>query len=188
MPQAAWVDLGYVARTHGVRGTLWVHWHDAHTPLVPFPKTLQLRVPGRAPVVLEVQAHRRHKGGTLVDLTRITTMDAAQALKGAAVAVAEDALPAEAPGEVYLYRLMGARCVDESGALLGTLANIYDHGATVLLGIARKTAATPGAPPPASTEELLVPLFDDTLRRREPGAPGAPQTIVLRLLPEDATP
>lgn len=198
MPQAAWIDLGYVARTHGVRGTLWVHWHDADTPLTPFPKSLRLQSPGHPPVAHEVRAHRRHKGGTLVDLVHVTTMDAAQALKGAAVAVAEHELPKEAPGEVYLYRLMGALCRSEDGGTLGTLKNIYDHGATILLGIepawdqaaqaATAAAAADGKVPAPAADELLVPLFDDTLRRRIAATASAPQTIVLRLITEDATP
>jgi len=173
MATPAWIDLGYVARPHGVRGSLLLAWHDGEAPLQPFPPKLQLTAPQSPAVVLEVRAHRPHKGGTLVDLDGITSLDDAQRFKGAAVAVPEDAVPQEAEGEVYLYRLMGARCITPEGLELGTLSHLYDHGATVVLGL---TA-------PGRAEELLVPLLDTTLRQRLPATETSPQTLVLQLLP-----
>jgi len=172
MATPAWIDLGYVARPHGVRGSLLVQWYDGDAPLAALAQKLQLKVPQGPPVAVKVLAHRPHKGGTLVDLEGISSLDDAQRFKGATVAVPEDAVPPEPPGEVYLYRLMGARCVDPDGNLLGTLDHIYE-GATVVLGLGRADGS----------EELLVPLLDTTLRQRLPATPSTPQTLVLKLLP-----
>jgi 16S rRNA processing protein RimM len=174
MAAPAWIDLGYVARPHGVRGSLLLLWHDGAAPLQPFAPKLRLSVPQGPVVVAEVRAHRPHKGGTLVDLVGIATLDEAQKFKGAAVAVPEDAVPQEAEGEVYLYRLMGARCVATDGTELGTLEHLYDHGSTVLLGLK----------PPDQGDELLVPLLDTTLRQRLPATDATPLTLVLELLPD----
>lgn len=171
VPTPSWIAVGYVARTHGVRGSLWLHWHDAGTPLADFPSVLQLTLPSGQIQEHEVTAHRLHKGGTLVDLKRVITMDAAQALKGASVAVREQDVPIEDDGEVYLYRLMGSQCVSTEGRALGTLDAIYDHGATVVLGIG------------SGQQELLVPLLETTLRSRRPAGQNTPQVLELELLP-----
>ncbi len=179
MATNAWVDLGYVARTHGVRGTLWVHWHDTDSDLKPFPKVLQLQLAPQPAQIYTVASQRRHKGGTLIDLADVTDMDTAQRLKGAVVRVAEDALPKEAPGEIYLYRLMHAVCRSTEGHTLGTLENIYHHGASVVLGI--MPMQSDGQ---QSAEEVLVPLLDNTLKKRHPATDDAPQTLELELLPD----
>ena len=47
-----WVPLGFVARPHGVRGTLRVHWHDPIAPGTQRPDKLRLTLAGAAPRVV----------------------------------------------------------------------------------------------------------------------------------------
>jgi 16S rRNA processing protein RimM len=165
-----WVTLGYVARTHGVRGTLRLHWHDSIAQLAQFPKQLRLTLPKQAPQVFDVKTQRPNKEATLVDFTQITTMDAAAIWRGAQVDVPESALPPVPEGEVYLYRLMGAACVDLIGRPLGRLVQIYNHGSAVVLGICD-----------AAGEEHLVPLLDDTLKKVVPATDQEPLTLRLAI-------
>lgn len=151
----AWVPLGYVARAHGVRGTLRVHWHDPIDALQAMPPQLRMVPKQGAPVVLDIARHRLQADGTsLVDFDKITNLDDVAHLRGARVEVQAEHLPPAEPGEVYLYRMMGCRCVDEAGLHLGTLAHVHEHGPNVVLGIAD-----------AQGEEQLLPLTERTLRR-----------------------
>lgn len=168
MANAGWVPLGYVARTHGVRGAMILHWHDAIGELPRFPESLALTLPDAKPKIYKVTSHRPHHAATLVTLQGIDDLDVAKNLRGAQVAVPEADLPALPPGEVYLYRLMHAACEDTQGVQLGTLSHIYSHGGTVVLGISD-----------AAGEERLVPLLEHTLRSSRAPADGLPGTMVL---------
>ena len=107
------VEVGYVARAHGIRGQLRVVCHlPESTALV-----------GAAELIIGGQAHpvaeaRPVAGGFLVTLADVGDRDAAEALRGQPVALAREALEVPA-GQVLLDELIGCRAVRADGSLMG---------------------------------------------------------------------
>jgi 16S rRNA processing protein RimM len=120
------VEIGRIARAHGVRGELRValHWPDSDT-LLASPEVL-VQAPGAEPRMMRVERARRADRAILLTLAGIGDRDAASALRGASVQVRRDSLPAAAAGEFYLCDLIGARVV-EPGGEVGVVVEIKSH-------------------------------------------------------------
>lgn len=89
---------------------------------------------------------RPHQDRALLQVEGVTTMDQAEALRGAALSVARADVPLE-PGEYLLQDLIGCDVVDDaSGHLYGEVDDWQELGLQTLLEV-----STPAAP-------LLVPL------------------------------
>jgi len=109
------VEIGRVARPHGVRGELKIHLHWAGSEAL-----LQVDevLVGQAPDsrrAFAVEGARRAGKALLLKLRGIDDRDGADALRGAAVAVDRSALPALGEGEYYLCDLLGAVVIAPSG-------------------------------------------------------------------------
>ena len=115
--------------THGVRGEVRIQpWADEAAFLTRFRR---FYIDG-APV--KVRSCRVHKQMCVAALEGVEDVNAAMALKGKVLFIdREDAhLPA---GTVFLQDILGARCVDESGAELGTVEDILSEPAASVLVI-----------------------------------------------------
>lgn len=75
------------------------------------------------------------KGGFSARIDGITTKEQADALKGVQLLVPRDRLPQLPDDEFYYADLIGLDVVDTGGALLGTVKDVHNHGATDLLEI-----------------------------------------------------
>lgn len=117
-----YVELGAVARPHGIRGELAVDWY-ADAPPAGFPR-LWLCRRGAEPAAVEVLASRVHKGRPLLTLAGVTSRDAADALRGALLCVPRVELPEPAEDEAYLSDLMGAEVVLPDGSRVGRLDHV----------------------------------------------------------------
>ena len=116
------VELGAVARPHGIRGELAVDWY-ADAPPSAFPRLWLFRR-GAEPEAVEVLASRNHKGRPLLTLAGVTSRDAAEALRGALLCVPRAELPEPAGDEAYLADLMGADVVLPDGNRVGRLDHV----------------------------------------------------------------
>lgn len=119
---AGFVELGAVARPHGIRGELAVDWHADAAP-GDFPRLWLCRRGGESRAVA-VLAVRSHKGRPMLTLAGVTGRDEAEALRGAALCVPRAELPAPAEGEAYLADLMGADIVLPDGSRVGRLDHV----------------------------------------------------------------
>jgi 16S rRNA processing protein RimM len=112
------VEIGVVARAHGIRGEVVVVTHD------PASETLAevdaLYIAGRRRVMLGARATHN---GWLVVLDGVATRDDAEALRGASVAVERAAL-ALGDDEFLLGDLIGCRVVRADGAPAGVVVAI----------------------------------------------------------------
>jgi 16S rRNA processing protein RimM len=121
------VEIGVVARAHGIRGEIVAVPHD------PASDTLahagELFVGARA---YRVRGARPSNAGWLVALDGVVTRDDAEALRGAAIAVSRDQLDL-ADDEVLLADLVGCAVVDAGGAPRGVVAAIDLAGQTRLV-------------------------------------------------------
>jgi 16S rRNA processing protein RimM len=111
---------------------------------------LHLLTPGaEAPRSFEVESARPHKDGLLVRLKGLSTRTEAEALRKAAVYVADEVLRSP-PGEpIFLRQILGFELVDPAGAGLGEISGFSSNGPQDLLEVSR-----PGRP------VALVPFVD----------------------------
>lgn len=116
-----WIQMGTLARAHGIRGELSVDWHADSPLLADMP--LWLRDGGGHVRKVRLCSVRRHKGRPLVLLEGVDDRTAAEALRGCVLLVRRDVLPAVREGEAYVRDLQGCRAVLPDGTVLG----VIDH-------------------------------------------------------------
>lgn len=115
---------------------------------------------GDEPLARRVLGARLHDRYALMRLKGITTPEAASALRGSPVRIAgSDARPL-APGEFYLYQLIGLTAFDEAGETLGTVADIMETGANDVFIIS----------PPDGGADLLIPNHPEVVLEIDPVA------------------
>ncbi len=77
----------------------------------------------------------------VVKLAEVTTREGAEALNRQKVYVPRDALPAPEEDEFYHIDLIGLPAFDESGAEIGVVQSIFDHGSGDFLDIKQTAGA-----------------------------------------------
>jgi 16S rRNA processing protein RimM len=129
----AWVELGRLGRPYGVRGWLHVQSHTAPPErLLEYPEWSLELASGERQVrrPLEGRAHGR---GLVARLEGVADRTAAQALTGARVLTAREALPAPATNEYYRADLLGCEVVNLEGQPLGTVSHFVDAPAGAVM-------------------------------------------------------
>jgi 16S rRNA processing protein RimM len=120
------VEIGRVSKPHGVRGELKVvpHWDGSEALLDA--RELLVELPEQAARAYQVEGARRAHRTVLIKLVGVDDRDQAAALRGARVKVAREELPKAAPGEVYLFDLIGMKLVGPSG-VVGQIVQVRAH-------------------------------------------------------------
>ena len=133
------VDVGYVARAHGIKGALRIRTStDLSTQ-----RTLELGERSFA-----ITSAQRDKDDWLVTLRGIDDRNAAEALRGTPVRV-ERADIVVADDELLVADLVGCRVVDAAGQPLGEVTGSFDSGAHEILEVRRDNG-----------KEFMLPLVD----------------------------
>lgn len=130
MVRPAWLEVGYVARTHGVRGEIRVRLHNSMSTALDELSEVRLTGPGSLPArVLKVCSARAIGAHVALVLEGIEDRSGAEALVGAKVLVAGSALPALEDDEFYHFELIGLEAVNERGEPVGRLEEIIPTAA-----------------------------------------------------------
>lgn len=157
-PADAAVELGRVARPHGLDGCLLVVLHgEDPTNLVRAAEVTLDGGPGRLPF----RVRRAEPAGQLRDrrarvrlwLEGIAVRERAEVWAGARVCIPESALPPLPEGEFYWRDLLGLVCRLPDGRALGVVEEIWPTGSNDVL-VLREGART-----------LLVPALEEVLVR-----------------------
>ena len=120
MEKQSFVDAGKIVNTHGVRGEVRIEvWLDSPALLK---RCGRVFLGGEEKKLLSA---REHKGFLIAQLEGVTDVNAAQALKNRVLFIrrADARLPR---GAFFLQDIIGASVVDESGAEVGTLAEVLE--------------------------------------------------------------
>lgn len=112
------LEIGGIARAHGIRGEVVIHTHDPDSTILG-----ELDVLWVGGVERKLLAARNTQRGWLVQLEGVVTRNDAEALRGQAVEVDRAAIPRE-DGEVLLDDMIGCRVVLPDGRAWGTIAGI----------------------------------------------------------------
>ena len=141
MEKQQYIEAGRITNTHGVAGEVKIEvWLDSPQ----FMKRFQRVYIDGKPVI--VRSSRVHKQFLLCSLEGVEDVNAAMTLKNKVVYFArEDAkLPA---GRSFIADLIGARVVDEQGAVVGELTEVLDMPAGQVYVVQGETEHTIPAVP-----------------------------------------
>nr|WP_242593584.1 ribosome maturation factor RimM [Corallococcus exiguus] len=144
------MELGYVARAHGLRGEVAVRSFDPASETLGTVERVRLRLRSGEEREYALENFRPANKEDLVFFEGVESRTAAEALVGAKVFVYREDLEPPEEGEFFQGDLVGLNAVDEQGASLGTVEEVWATGEVPNLVIRAK-----GRP------ELVVPFADE---------------------------
>ena len=121
--------IGKVAGAHGLRGELKV------APLTDFPEHVRelhrvlLAPPNDAGAVTDIESVRMHKGVLLIKLASVPDRTAAEALRGATLAIKRSMGAPLPEGHYYVDDIIGLRVVTTAGEVVGHITEVLRTGA-----------------------------------------------------------
>ena len=129
----AYVVIGRIVRTHGVRGEVVVEscsdFPDRFAALTRVVLLSPEEPEAAGPREMTVTGVKAHRAGAILRLDGVATMEAAESLRGALVGVPRDEAVPLAPGEFYAFELIGLDVVTKTGERLGTLRDVLRYPA-----------------------------------------------------------
>jgi 16S rRNA processing protein RimM len=138
-PEQVRLVVGTLGAPHGVSGDLRLHLTTDDLEHLQSVRRVYLDGEQRGRRVVDL---RPHGDGALIQFHGVDTPEAAAALTGRVVRIAgSDARPL-APGEFFLYQLIGLRVEDESGTELGTVTDLLETGANDVVVITPSTGGS----------------------------------------------
>lgn len=152
-------DVAHILTTHGLKGEVKV---DVITdfPEQRFAKGQKLYLRDQLEQVLTITSGRPFKQFWLIQFAEITSLEAAEKLKGKTLVISE-ADQHELPQGVYYYRdIMGCQIVDNlTGSDLGIITGIESPGANDVWEITEN-----------SGNEYLIPYIDKVVKKVDIGS------------------
>lgn len=146
----ALLEVGYIARAHGLQGELGVRSLDPDSDTLLQLKRLWLAFEGGEPREVKVLSARPTPKETLLVLEGIHGRNAAEALRGTTVLAAREDLPSPSEDEYFQGDLVGLRAMDEAGVTLGTVMELWETGPVPNLVIRAD-----------GKEDLVIPFADE---------------------------
>ena len=144
-----YVPVAEVARPHGVQGELRLKVYNQGSDLLLRRPGVKLLLEGGEERDATLDTAREVNKAILIRLVGVDDRDAADALRGARIAVARDDFPPLDEGEFYACDLEGARALLPSGEEIGRVAGLTSYPTCDVLLVDRSTSG-----------RLEVPLTD----------------------------
>ncbi len=165
----SWRTVGYISKPHGLQGEVCVY------SLTDFPERfargarLSLSLPDMARITLSVVESRPFKGGYLVRFAEITTVEAADRLRGGYLQVPiEDRMPLP-EDTYYIDDLIGLDVFTDTGEYLGQIEEVILNPANDIYRVG----------------EILIPAVSEFVREIDLVARRVTIHPIPGLLPED---
>lgn len=152
------LEVGYVARAHGLKGELGIRTFDPNSTSLFEAKQLLLRGKDGQVKSHRILGIRQTPKELLVRVEGVSDRTRAEAVVGSAVLVEREQLPALEEDEHYQADLIGLRAHSPDGVELGVVEEIWNTGEVPTLVI-RKDG-----------EELAVPLVEAFVTRLDPAS------------------
>ncbi len=150
-----WVEIGFVARPHGLRGELKVVGVDREMTRFRHVREVRLEARGR---VLEGVVRRFRSNGRIVFLrvSGVETRETAEELRGAVVAVRKSELPELESDAYYAFDLVGCEVFSAAGESVGVVDQVQEYPANDVLVVRN------------GKREVLVPLVEPVIAAIDP--------------------
>jgi len=134
---ASWIELGVVARPHGVTGEIRVHvFNPESTLLRELGEVFLIGEEGEQPALVEVVSSRQSPKALLMRLAGVSSLEDAESLRGYTLCVPRGALPELEQGEYYHADLIGLEAFEGSESL-GKVVEVIDYPSVECLKIQR---------------------------------------------------
>ncbi len=150
MAPRPYLEVGYVARAHGLNGELGIKTFDPNSEALFEVEGVRLRLRDQSELDLTIDSIRAGGKELLVAFENVERRPEAERLVGSTVLVAREALSPPKKGEYFQGDLVGLTAVDDQGVEVGKVEEIWNTGPVPNLVIR-------GGP----RGELLVPFADD---------------------------
>ncbi|ATB39128.1 ribosome maturation factor RimM [Cystobacter fuscus] len=144
------LEMGYVARAHGLKGEVAVRPFDPASESLDYVERVLVRTRAGQERLLRIESVRPTPKETLVVFEEVERREDAEALVGATVLVFREDLEPPEEDEYFQGDLVGLTAVDEAGNVLGRVEELWDTGEVPNLVIRAE-----------GREELVVPFADD---------------------------
>ena len=149
----SWIELGVIAKPHGVQGELRVHaFNPDSTLLQELDEIFVLGEEDQDPALVEIESTRKGPKALLMRLAGVRSREDAEELRGYRLCVPREALPALDEGEYYHADLIGLQAFVGDEAI-GEVSGVIDYPSAECLRIER-----PGG-------YIEVPMLDRWLDR-----------------------
>lgn len=138
MDSVSWIELGVIARPHGIAGEIRVHVFNSDSTLLErLREVFVLGAEDEPPSLVEVVSSRRGPKALLMRLAGVNSHDDADALRGLTLCVPREALPELEEGEYYHTDLIGLEAYEGTRSV-GEIIDVLDYPSVECLRI--KTA------------------------------------------------
>jgi 16S rRNA processing protein RimM len=133
----SWIELGVVARPHGVTGEIRVHvFNPESTLLRELGEVFLIGEEDEEPALVDIVSTRRGSKVLLMRLAGVGSLEDADALRGYKLCVPREALPDLEQGEYYHADLIGLEAF-EGDESIGRVVDVLDYPSAECLKIQR---------------------------------------------------
>ncbi|NLK38593.1 MAG: 16S rRNA processing protein RimM [Epulopiscium sp.] len=144
-------EIGKVAGTHGIKGTLRVFPTTEDPSRYELLKEIMIEHKGKKET-FHIEKIAYHKKFVLVTVKEIKDINIAEEYKGATILIPESSALPLASNEYYIRDLYGLRVITEDGEDLGELVDIYETGANDVYAVKK-----------GDEKELLIPAISQCI-------------------------
>jgi len=124
-----WFEIGVITKPQGINGELRVFPTTDDPDRFGLLDEVLVRLPRGQERVHKIASARRHKGFVLIRLDGVNDRNGAETLVGGTLLIPpEKAIPLDTD-QYFIRDLVGLRVVEEDGAALGTVAEVFATGA-----------------------------------------------------------
>jgi 16S rRNA processing protein RimM len=133
----SWIELGVVARPHGVTGEIRVHLFNPESTLLrELGEVFLIGEEGEEPALVDIVSTRQGSKVLLMRLAGVGSLEDADALRGYKLCIPREALPELEQGEYYHADLIGLEAF-EGTQPIGRVVEVVDYPAAECLKIKR---------------------------------------------------
>jgi 16S rRNA processing protein RimM len=133
----SWIELGVVARPHGVTGEIRVHVFNSESTLLrELGEVFLIGEEGEEAALVDVVSTRQGSKALLMRLAGVSSLEDADSLRGYKLCVPRDALPDLEEGEYYHADLIGLEAFEGSDPI-GRVIDVIDYPSAECLKIQR---------------------------------------------------
>ncbi len=144
--------LGYVIKPHGLKGEVSVLLDtdipEAYTEM----ESVFLEIDQRL-IPFFISALSLKENRAIVQFEGIKDFAGAEALKGCALYLPDEALPEMGDDQFYYHEIIGYKVVDGQSGIVGEVTNVYASGKQDLLAVDHQGT------------EILIPVIDEIISR-----------------------
>jgi 16S rRNA processing protein RimM len=151
MGEGAYLTVGKIVGTHGIRGNLKVLSYADSLDVFAPGKALVFSREGKPVGSFSVASSRRHKGVVLVAIDVITSIEAAKAWVGCQVLADKATLPPPEDGAYYWYQIIGMDVFTLDHRALGRIEEIFPTGSNDVYVVRD------------GEKEILIPAIDSVV-------------------------